>query len=222
MNQISQTAANNATDAIRAMLSFRETMVLGEIPEKLVRKDIENGWLKRRTISTDHRLWFRWVDVVLLAGVYRNESLSGGLRKKALDKVEFIACNEPIITRLNVAWRCTSLDKVHIDNYLFIDFNRVAEDVGHRVELYAEGLRRTEEKSTVLGGETVFKGTRLSVRHIGGMFERGEEMKNILVDYAPLTEEDVQFAHLYYLAHPMVGRPRNSVETPDDAEPYAG
>src|SRR5262245_39083013 len=148
MNSVTFSA--ESINSARAMLSLRETIVLGDIPEKLVRKDIENGWLKRRSISTDHRLWFRWVDVFLLAGVYRTE-LSGSLRKKALDRVEFIACNEPV-TSESSAWRCSNLDKVRIGNYLFIDFNSVADDVGHRIEVYAEGLNRIEKKSTVLGG----------------------------------------------------------------------
>lgn len=214
MNIATRSASTRSENAIRAMLSLRETVVLGEIPEKLVRKDIENGWLKRRT-SADHRLWFRWLDVVLLAGVYRNESLTGALRKRALDKVEFLACSEPVVTK-NITWRCSNWGPLHIDNYLYIDFSRVADDVGRRVELYAEGLNRIEEKSTILGGEAVFSGTRLSVRHIGAMYERGEPIDNILADYPYLNEDDVRFAHLYYLAHPMLGRPRTSVETKDD------
>jgi uncharacterized protein (DUF433 family) len=63
-------------------------------------------------------------------------------------------------------------------------------------------------RSNVLDGDPVFKGTRLSVLHIGKMFDRGEALENILEDYPYLEGGDIKFAHLYYKAHPTVGRPR--------------
>ena len=86
------------------------------------------------------------------------------------------------------------------------------------MDLYAEGLMRTDEKSEVLGGKPVFRGTRLSVDHIGKMYGRGKSLANILEDYPYLTEQDVRFAHLYHLSHPTLGRPRASVEDPDDVD----
>jgi uncharacterized protein (DUF433 family) len=106
---------------------------------------------------------------------------------------------------------------LEIDSYVFIDVKRVLEDVRPRMNLYAKGLMRIEEKSSVLGGKPVFSGTRLSVHHVGKMFARGEPLDNILEDYSYLTKNDVLFAHLYHLAHPTVGRPRAIVEVdPED------
>ena len=49
----------------------------------------------------------------------------------------------------------------------------------------------------IMGGEVVFPDTRLTVRHVGGMVERGELPAIIREDYPYLTDEDIQFAHLY-------------------------
>src|SRR5262249_939864 len=97
---------------------------------------------------------------------------------------------------------------IHIDGCFFIDANRVCNTVRPRVTLYAHGLDRVEEREGVLGGETVFKGTRISVRHIGTVFRKGESIGNILEDHPVLTENDIHFADLYTRAHPITGRPR--------------
>jgi uncharacterized protein (DUF433 family) len=60
----------------------------------------------------------------------------------------------------------------------------------------------------ILGGEPVFPGSRLAVRHVGEMLGRGGEPREIWEDYPYLTEEDLAFARLYTLAYPKMGRPR--------------
>ena len=49
----------------------------------------------------------------------------------------------------------------------------------------------------IMGGEVVFPNTRLTVCHVGGMVERGELPAIIREDYPYLSDEDIQFAHLY-------------------------
>ena len=61
---------------------------------------------------------------------------------------------------------------------------------------------------TILGGEPVFPSTRLAVRHVGEMLRRGTERAEILEDYPYLTDQDLDFARLYAIAYPRIGRPR--------------
>jgi uncharacterized protein (DUF433 family) len=63
--------------------------------------------------------------------------------------------------------------------------------------------------ASILAGEPVFRGSRLSVRHIGQLAAR-ESIDVILEDYPYLTSEDVLFAGRYAVAYPRVGRPRES------------
>jgi|1185.fasta_scaffold423952_2 uncharacterized protein (DUF433 family) len=62
--------------------------------------------------------------------------------------------------------------------------------------------QRISSDLSVLGGEPVFAGTRLSVRRIAEAAERGETVARLLEDYPYLTEEDVAFARKFAIARP--------------------
>ncbi|TNC06822.1 DUF433 domain-containing protein [Methylobacterium terricola] len=110
----------------------------------------------------------------------------------------------------------TKLSHIHIGKYITLDFIKVIADVKPRVDLYAEGMLLIESNKDILGGEPVFTGTRLSVRHVGGMLEQGETLDNILEDYPYLNHRMVHFARLFYLANPAKGRPRRKSEIHDE------
>jgi len=210
-------------DEIRAMLSLREATVLADVPEAKVRKDIETGLLSPIKSGDFERLLFRWADVFVFAAVYKSDLLSSPLRKKAFGALEGLvepSCRRHFYSHLDAdelmaakcKWRRPSksflaADRLELGGYLFIDFRKVAEDMAPRVDSYAEGLGQIEEKEGVLGGEAVFRKTRLSVKHIGKLRDGGEAIENIIEDYPYLRKSDVEFARLYYKAHPMVGRP---------------
>lgn len=91
---------------------------------------------------------------------------------------------------------------------MLVDWHALERDLEPRVSLYERGRARIVEDPEILGGEPVFKGTRLAVRHIGGMHLRGESVEAILDDYPYLSAEDVAFAAMYAESHPRLGRPR--------------
>jgi uncharacterized protein (DUF433 family) len=211
------------SEEIRAMLSLREATVLADVSEARVRKDIEIGLLSPIKPANFERLLFRWADVFAFAAIYKGDLLSGPLRKKAFEEFEGLV--EPssrrkfyshLDTDALMAAKCiwhwpskmfASRDRLKLDDYLFIDVAEVVKDLAPRVDLYTEGLGRIEEKEGTLGGEAVFKNTRLSVNHIGKMRDGGEAVETIIEDYPYLHKNDVEFARLYFKAHPMLGRP---------------
>lgn len=206
---------------VREFLSLREATVLASVSEKRVRKDIETGVLTRPRVVRfdDTRLRFNWSHVFVFAAVYSNELLDGNLRKVAISKVEHVVSgfdrcsfwsNGPMPKR-HIGRECSSeaSSKVELDKYVWLDLDLVYENTLPRVGMYLNGLSRIEEKDDVLGGEAVFCGRRLSVMHVGKMYDKGEPLENILEDYPYLSEEDVKFASLYFKAHPLVGRPRS-------------
>lgn len=73
---------------------------------------------------------------------------------------------------------------------------------GLRSDLYRKGLTRVVSDGRILAGEPVFRGTRLSVRHIGAMRLKGEPSDRIREDYPELSPEDIEFAALYTTANP--------------------
>jgi uncharacterized protein (DUF433 family) len=209
------------------VLSLRETMVLAGVleKEKEIRNDVSRGVLPAaQVIRIDNaRLRFRWPHVVGFRAVYGNRFLdSAELRRVALDKV-FVAAaghsceKNPELSSYGDWYRFISdcgSSRIHviIDDYLEINLGKACDDVRTRMNLYAYGLSRVEEKDAVLGGAAVFRDTRISVHHIGKMAEGGVSVKDILEDYPSLTENDVEFAKLYYRARPSVGRPRGTDE----------
>ena len=64
----------------------------------------------------------------------------------------------------------------------------------------------------ILACEPVLAGTRLSVRHVGALVERGESDEVIREDYPGLSAEDIRFAHVFHRVYPRVGRPRGRRE----------
>lgn len=198
----------------RDLFSLREAIVLADVPERRVRKDIETGVLTPPHVTRidNSRLYVHWTFVVTLAAVYGNAAMSGNLRKTALSRMgEFSFCRSWLETRPaseNRVIICTSTPTIDIDRYLQINLEHVCKAVKPRMSMYIDGLSRVEEKDDVLGGEAVFKDSRLPVAHVGKMLENGESVQNILEDYPYLDEGDIEFAKLYCRAHPSIGRPR--------------
>lgn len=52
----------------------------------------------------------------------------------------------------------------------------------------------------IMGGETVFPNSRLTVRRIGLLLQSGESVQAIREDYPYLSDDDFRFS-LRYLAH---------------------
>ena len=79
----------------RELFSLREAIVLADVSEKRVRKDLETGILESpKVVRMDNsRLACHWTFVVTLAAVYGNLHLTVPLRKTALSRMdEFSFC----------------------------------------------------------------------------------------------------------------------------------
>src|SRR5262245_29119554 len=214
-------------NALRAFLSLRETTLLAGVPESRVRKDVETGLLSPIRARNSDRLLFRWADVFLFAAIYDTDLMPSSLRRRACERFESMlepTCRHEFYRLLDAdklaTARCEfsrpsrafTSERMNLDRYLFIDFEMLVDDLAPRMDLYAEGLTRIEEREGVLGGEAVFRGTRLSVRHIGKIYNDGESLENIIKDYPYLRENDIEFAGLFVRAHPTLGRPPASLE----------
>lgn len=60
----------------------------------------------------------------------------------------------------------------------------------------------------ILGGDPVFRGTRVPVHLIATLLERGSAEADLLESYPRLTAEMVHLAPIYAAAYPLRGRPR--------------
>ena len=68
-----------------------------------------------------------------------------------------------------------------------------------------------------MGGDPVFRGTRVPVHMIADLRSKGEPDEAILESYPRLTAEMVKLAPAYAAAYPLRGRPRK--QSWDDQAP---
>lgn len=61
----------------------------------------------------------------------------------------------------------------------------------------------------ILGGEPVFRGTRVPVHAIAAMLEQGSSEAEILKAYPRISAEMIRLAPAYAQAYPIRGRPRS-------------
>jgi uncharacterized protein (DUF433 family) len=93
-----------------------------------------------------------------------------------------------------------------------IDIAPVRAESEKRLSVYRHGLSLLESRLDVLGGEPVFKGTRLAVRHIGGMVRNGVSLADIRADYPALSDDDIAFAAIYARIKPPPARPKKPLQ----------
>lgn len=61
----------------------------------------------------------------------------------------------------------------------------------------------------IMGGDPVFRGTRVPVHMIADLVAQGSAQAELLGDYPRLTAEMIRLAPIYAAAYPLRGRPRN-------------
>lgn len=179
---------------ISAAFTPTEAAALLGLPERQIRKEVEH---KLFGAARPPRLAFPAL-VYLEALRLMDLELGVGDRKKLLSKIRkaLAASSAP--------------DEVQLTSVLSLKLGPVVRDVVAKVEVFARWKDSLVSKPEILGGEPVFARSRLAVRHVGALAERGERLARILEDYPYLTEQDVEFAKLFARAYPRVGRPRAS------------
>jgi uncharacterized protein (DUF433 family) len=62
---------------------------------------------------------------------------------------------------------------------------------------YNTWRQRLVQDPSIMGGEVVFPGTRLTVHHVGSMLEHGADVAEIVEDYPYLSGYDILFARVF-------------------------
>jgi uncharacterized protein (DUF433 family) len=70
----------------------------------------------------------------------------------------------------------------------------------------AEGLIQIDQET--LGGEPVFKGSRIAVYSVVAMLAAGTEVSEVLSGYPKLSERQLELGRLWVATHPRSGRPK--------------
>ncbi len=98
---------------------------------------------------------------------------------------------------------------VKADELLIVDVGEARKQVGRGVrDLEAAEAVVAKDRAT-LGGEPVFKGTRIPVYGIAAMLAAGATADELLLGYPKLTERLLELARIWAAAHPRRGRPKS-------------
>ncbi len=178
-------------DLLHKSFSATEAAALADVSAKRVHKEIEEHILD---VPRPPRLPFSAV-------VY-------------LRAVRLIDFELPVAVRTRLARqlaeameRPAPADTIEIARLVVLRWCEVREELQQRLERFLAWQGQLVKRADIMGGQLVFPGSRLSVRRVGEMLERGERPEVVLEDYPNLTAEDLDFARLYVRAYPRVGRP---------------
>lgn len=183
-------------------LTPKEVAALAGTTEKIVRNEIAAGVIAPGTLHRGRAVRRTFGDkVVYYFTLLRRLSLS----VPAEDRHDlFRVLTEDL--RSCGRWTLTQGGLRHAD-LITIDTAPVRAEFEKRLALYRKGLERIESRKDLLSGEPVFRGSRLSVRHVGGMILNGMPASEALADYPFLSADDIAFATIYARMKPEPGRP---------------
>jgi len=100
-------------------------------------------------------------------------------------------------------------EQVRADDLLIIDVAEARKQIAARTRDLDEAEACVAEDKAVMGGDAVFKGTRIPVRLIAAMIADGVEAEEILDGYPKLDSRLLSLARIWAAAHPRRGRPKS-------------
>ena len=143
----------------------------------------------RRALSTDDLLRLKlWYEVGGVLSLERRERLFEAILEKPEAK------------------------QVRADDLLIIDVAEARKQIAARARDLDEAEALVTQDKVIMGGEPVFKGTRIPVRLIAAMIADGADPDEILVGYPKLDLRLISLASIWATAHPRRGRPKSLKE----------
>ena len=95
------------------------------------------------------------------------------------------------------------------DGLVKVDLQEPRRDLAASLRALRRARALVVTDAEILGGDPVFRGTRVPVHLIAAMLEQGSTEADILKAYPRITVEMVRSAPGYALAYPIRGRPRS-------------
>jgi len=94
---------------------------------------------------------------------------------------------------------------------LSINCKPLQQKIERNLAAYRAGQRRVVSKPGVLGGEPVFRGTRIPLQHVAALFRKGVAELEIRQDFPHLTSRDLNYARLASRFLEKPGRPKKAL-----------
>ncbi|CCV11888.1 DUF433 domain-containing protein [Mesorhizobium sp. STM 4661] len=101
---------------------------------------------------------------------------------------------------------------VRADDLLIVDIAEARKQLKARIVDLDEAEAAIGRVKGVMGGEPVFKGSRIPVRMIATMLAQGVDEVEVIEGYPKLTSRMIELARIWVAAHPARGRPKKLSE----------
>jgi len=92
--------------------------------------------------------------------------------------------------------------------FLKIDLREPRRELASSLRELRRARRLVASDPEIMGGDPVFRGTRVPVHLVAVMMEQGDTVEGVMGGYPSLTPEMIRLAPVYAAAYPLRGRPR--------------
>jgi uncharacterized protein (DUF433 family) len=99
--------------------------------------------------------------------------------------------------------------RIKADALVIVDVEEARKQIAERARALEAAEATVTKSRAIMGGEPVFKGTRIPVRLIAGMLDQGVSDTEILDGYPKLLARHLELARIWAAAHPRRGRPKS-------------
>jgi uncharacterized protein (DUF433 family) len=99
-------------------------------------------------------------------------------------------------------------ERVEFASVMSLSLGWIASEMASTLARFDSWKRSLSSDPGIMAGELVFPRSRLTVRHIGELLERGHSPNDLLEDHPELSPQDIEFSQLFVKAYPRAGRPR--------------
>lgn len=139
----------------------------------------------------------------------RRELTAGDLlRVKLWHEIGGILSQERRTRMFEAIDRQPTAKTVKADDLLIIDVGEARKQIAGRTRELEAAEAMVERRRSVMGGEPVFKGTRIPVRLVAAMLSDGASEDEILEGYPKLDRRQLALSRIWAAAHPRRGRPK--------------
>jgi uncharacterized protein (DUF433 family) len=171
-----------------------EAAALAQVSAKQVRKELEHPVLNLRSKKRP-RLPFS-------ALVYLRAIRLSGLSLAVVDRARLYRLISEGLAKTPAP------ERVEFASVMSLSLGWLASEMASTLARFDAWKRTLSSDPNLMAGEMVFPRSRLTVRHIGELLDRGASPSNLLEDYPELSPQDLEFAPLFVKAYPRAGRPR--------------
>jgi uncharacterized protein (DUF433 family) len=94
------------------------------------------------------------------------------------------------------------------DMLVLVECKTFRKTIDKNLAVLRWGKRRIISSREVLGGEPVFRGTRIPLQHVASLFRKGVPEPEIMEDFPSLNSRDLAYARLFSRIGEKPGRPK--------------